>query len=474
MIEKLIYFFVGVNAQFYDCSEKNTRVLNLMCREFKSRHTADNIQSQLVVAKDLFLLKDEQLLAIAIDSAANITKAADDLIKLLNDKSLKLMLGEEIDLDETVDEILDPLDDSDETSGTLQEIAIRISCVVHKLQLAVNKFMWKDETVSKIINKAVKVSAKLRTPIVRLQMEVEGVNNGIMNQVTRWNSTYLMLKRLVELKDFCIKFQGQKGFEELQLAQESWNQFTQLLQVLECVAVLTTLLQAENLNVPDFIYHWFSMKMKLESLSDSSYALKLVQCIKEREKVIFQNKIVLAGWYLDKNLNVLMSPEQISMAKSVVRMVAAKRESLSPQANFSNEEQMETDHESDSSAEESFDKFLKLKGKEAAATDCANSTSTLPRKETSMNLEKEMKEYDKLLVPRKRPNVISWWNDETENFPLLSGIALDITSTPVTEVSVERLFSHLKIVLSKHRSKLNGSLLEDILFLRLNKLFEGK
>lgn len=59
----------------------------------------------------------------------------------------------------------------------------------------------------------------------------------------------------------------------------------------------------------------------------------------------------------------------------------------------------------------------------------------------------------------------------TQNFPILKDIALDIISVPVTEVTVERLFSHLDFVVDEHCSTMAGSIVEDIMFLRLNKKF---
>ena len=59
-----------------------------------------------------------------------------------------------------------------------------------------------------------------------------------------------------------------------------------------------------------------------------------------------------------------------------------------------------------------------------------------------------------------------------ENFPLLSVIALDIICAPVTEVTVERLFSHLKLILTKFRSSMKPDLLDDILFLRMNDILQ--
>ena len=85
-----------------------------------------------------------------------------------------------------------------------------------------------------------------------------------------------------------------------------------------------------------------------------------------------------------------------------------------------------------------------------------------------------MEQYDKMPVPRKGPNIIVWWNEMSEQYPTLSIAALDVILAPVTEVTVGFLFSHLKFIRSKHRSRLTGQLLEEILFVRINKQFEEK
>ena len=325
--------------------------------------------------------------------------------------------------------------------------------------------MWKDEEIADILNKAVKLSAKLRTPIVRLKMEVENSKAALMNQVTRWNSTYLMLKRLMDLKEFCLKFQDQKGFHDLKVDSMTWDKFEQLVLILEEAATLTTQLQAENLLVPDFIYGWMSMKQKLHSLEGSPYATKLIHCLEERESNIMSNKIILAGWYLDKILNVLMTSDQIVVAKSVIRMVASKKDKiqgkpiLEPIPDVSDEEDLELVENNP------FESFLRKKGKEKELGNKQHAKLTMS------SIEKELKNFEKLPVPRKRFNGIEYWNENSLEFPSLSSVALDIICAPVTEVTVERLFSHLNTILNKNRSRLNGPLLEDILFLRLNERF---
>jgi hAT family C-terminal dimerisation region len=155
-------------------------------------------------------------------------------------------------------------------------------------------------------------------------------------------------------------------------------------------------------------------------------------------------------------------------------MVEEKRASLTDRVEVSTEDEMQSLEENESSGEESFEKYLKQKGKEKSTVSLAGSQSSTSHRGASNGFQKELQEFDNMCVPKKRSDLITWWNEKAETLPILSGVALDTISIPVSEVSVERLFSHLKIILSKHRSKLTGPLLEDILFLRLNSLFKSE
>ena len=61
----------------------------------------------------------------------------------------------------------------------------------------------------------------------------------------------------------------------------------------------------------------------------------------------------------------------------------------------------------------------------------------------SSGLDEEISKYDKATGPGKQLQ-IEWWFDNQNEFHLLHKIAMAFITSPVTEVSVERLFSHLK------------------------------
>lgn len=66
-------------------------------------------------------------------------------------------------------------------------------------------------------------------------------------------------------------------------------------------------------------------------------------------------------------------------------------------------------------------------------------------------------------------NILEYWVSKKYDFPELFSLASVVLSLPTTQVSVERCFSGLALVLTNHRARLSGTTLEKILLLKLNK-----
>lgn len=72
--------------------------------------------------------------------------------------------------------------------------------------------------------KAVK---KLRTPNLVSELVKSKLKRSILDCETRWNSTYNMLQRLLELKHFCQMNADQ--FKQLDLSNSEWNSIESLV-----------------------------------------------------------------------------------------------------------------------------------------------------------------------------------------------------------------------------------------------------
>ena len=71
----------------------------------------------------------------------------------------------------------------------------------------------------------------------------------------------------------------------------------------------------------------------------------------------------------------------------------------------------------------------------------------------------------------KETNLLQYWLERKNVNPVLFHLSQIVLSVPATQVSVERLFSSLKFILSPQRSQMSETLLNDILLIRANKLF---
>lgn len=65
-------------------------------------------------------------------------------------------------------------------------------------------------------------------------------------------------------------------------------------------------------------------------------------------------------------------------------------------------------------------------------------------------------------------NIMTYWESKKYVYPYLYKIATILHSVPATQVSVERAFSALRLVLSDLRSNMSSDTLAKTLFLKLN------
>lgn len=292
-----------------------------------------------------------------------------------------------------------------------------------------------------------------------------------------------MLDRLLTLKDFCNKHEKEKDFKQLQMSPEMWTHFHSLSKT--PAGADTKNLQNEQLSVSDAVYHWLSVIAKLKVLKNSAnensiskrLAEKLLEPVEVRCKGIADNNLILAGWFLDKKMSHAQTLEQTIKAKDFVTSVARKLIVLEPsddidEVNDSNANDVPLEGPLSKDRRESsdcLDSFLDDLGKEHVQ----DLPPTQQMKEGRITvLKKELDVYERLpRIMTSKLDSLKWWSERKEKFPMLSRIALIILSVPVTEVSVERMFSHLKIVLSDRRTNMSSDLVEAIVFLRLNKKF---
>lgn len=276
----------------------------------------------------------------------------------------------------------------------------------------------------------------------------------------RWNWTYLNLDRIIELKNFC---QQNETIKSLKVPVLIWDKIESLRNALKPIYELTLSLQTSNLMIPDMIFKWHSKKLVLKSLR-SLYSDQLHQSIENREHQIFSKPIIIASTFLDKRFSGALSNDDVGRAKGVINEIQKRFEYLAKEnsatstllAEVVDDDQPPMDEES--TLVENMMRQLNQGVAEALPTDEA----------TADALAVELRKYEALNRFRADTNIIDYWKAQRFSSPLLSNIALTVLSIPVTEVDVERLFSHLTFIHSKLRNCLSDKLISDVLFLRMS------
>lgn len=88
--------------------------------------------------------------------------------------------------------------------------------------------------------------------------------------------------------------------------------------------------------------------------------------------------------------------------------------------------------------------------------------------EKSSEFLQQLKTID--VEPRRQHNFDVWqfWMQRRHTHPELYAVAMVVLTTPSNQVSVERAFSALSLILSDHRIALGEDILADILIVKLN------
>jgi hypothetical protein len=174
-------------------------------------------------------------------------------------------------------------------------ICEKISCAPHSYELGVRDF-WDAMKCDSILTKSREAVKTMRTPTFISLIKQRKFNKPILDVCTRWVSSHNMLKRLVNLKEFCQSFED--TVPELNLS-EFWDKIENLVDILEPAKEAMLKFQNPDLILPEFYKIWMNSILKLEKcqLKGGSYAGALKRKLEARLAMIL-SKPMLAALYL--------------------------------------------------------------------------------------------------------------------------------------------------------------------------------
>jgi hypothetical protein len=120
----------------------------------------------------------------------------------------------------------------------------RLPCVVHSLQLAV-KSLDKCDSFIVATTKARSVVRSIRASSVAIQLLTRKCGKTVIGDCpTRWSSSYMMLSRLIELRDPVIQVCEEMAFDCL--LKSEWTRVENIVKVLQPFAEHTNTLQTDS------------------------------------------------------------------------------------------------------------------------------------------------------------------------------------------------------------------------------------
>lgn len=214
------------------------------------------------------------------------------------------------------------------------------------------------------------------------------------------------------------------------------------------------------MTVGDFYDAWLRCKLETENV-DVNLATNLVKHMNSREKCLMSSEAILMGIYMDPRYHIVLSAEDKCTAEKHLRNLWTRlnhkdsaNESSSSIANF--------EHTSDDENSDVVETYLREKAKKQGLyVNCT----------TVDSIDEVLKDYQNWPRLKKSRDIFEFWESKRTDYRVLYELAMTTLSLPMTQVSVERTFSHLRQVLSVLRYNLSSSMIDNIMLVRCNHYF---
>jgi len=276
----------------------------------------------------------------------------------------------------------------------------------------------------------------------------------VLDMDTRWGSIYLMVDRLIEVKS-TVQGLAAIGNKNLFLTNAQWEQAEELRDILQRAFEVTKKLQFDDITPGYFYKKWSGLRLCYEN-NDSLLATEIAKSMKKREAGLLNNGLLLAAVCLDVTSMEMLPMESAEKAIQTITSLALRIQGLDED----NSKQTITDDDDDDAMSSSS---------EDSATDSDEEMRVLRKKQrrTCASAIEKLKNQ-RIALKKTKKDLLTLIN---EDYPEeLKEVALLLCTMPVTQVSVERLFSALKIFKRDQRSRLKEDILNALLLLKANSL----
>lgn len=240
--------FTAITAHYLD-SKFQLKSILLECLSFHSRHTAENISRCLKDCVQNFNLEDK-IICCVTDNAANEVAA----IRLCNWRHLPCFVHS--------------------LNLVVQQSLKEISNVTVKVKSIVEYF----ERSSYALSKLQSMQEQMKLPKLKLKQDV----------ITRWNSTYDMLNRILQIKDSVVSTIAVLQCDVPLLTSQEWNIIEKSVEILKIFNDFTIEMSAEkNITISKIIPLVNIMNKKINDYyNDGPTSIEVMQMVKSLKDLL--------------------------------------------------------------------------------------------------------------------------------------------------------------------------------------------
>jgi len=355
----------------------------------------------------------------------------------------------------------------------LAEIA-DIGCVSHTLQLVIHDALFTQTSVEAVIKKSRRIVTHFKhseqacrkledcqkscgTPSHKLLQDVE----------TRWNSSYIMLERLIEQKRAVDLFSVEQGGISTLSASE-WELAERIVHILQPFYAATLELSSDDSCISIIVPLTVMLLGKLQSTSDDHGLLQLKaalrDCMNRRFAHVKQQPHIIAATLLDPRFkDAYFTAEEKAAAKTeIVKFLRSVQRG--DYVGGASDDQPSTSSQAYEMPTAGNSSMMSLW--EAHDNLQLQQTSPTDENETIPLYEQELTSYLKETRLPRSTDVYAFWH--CSQYASLTPAARKYLSAPPTSVASEQLFSAAGQLDADRRTNLHGHNAEKLLFLAYN------
>lgn len=201
---------------------------------------------------------------------------------------------------------------SSEQFGTCIDV---LRCGAHTVNLALKDAMKQSSCEPKLtqIRSHVKKSKHV---IFRPIFKMHGIPVPVLDCETRWGSAIDMVESFLKIEP--IENELKKVEPSYTVDDSLWSFCKTFAQAFQPIKKLLKNLQREDLTIGDlYRYYWIDTRIELKKMQENNLAVALLQNLGERKNRLFQNKIFLAGLFVDPRFNFKDSPYMSTQQKQI-------------------------------------------------------------------------------------------------------------------------------------------------------------